>query len=98
MGEGYRGSDSCTRGTTAMTSATDKKVSDWERHIRTFGSAVALLLMGWMGTTMVTMGQDVAAIKVQLPAVLKMAERVNVLSERMALVEFQLYSSKKGDK
>ena len=77
-----------------MTSETDRKVNDWERHVRTLASTIALGLMAWMGSTMVTMGQDVAVIKTQLPAVIQLAERVNVLSERMALAEFQIYNRK----
>ena len=72
-------------------------MSDWERHIRTLTGAVALGLLAWMGTTMVTMGQDVAVIKTQLPAVVQLADRVNALSERMALAEFQIYKGK-GEK
>lgn len=80
-----------------MTSHTDKKVSDWERHIRTLTSTIALLLMAWMGTTMVTMGQDVAVIKSQLPALIQVNEQMSALGERVALLEFQQYN-KQGDK
>lgn len=76
-----------------MTANSDKRIDVWERHIRTVTGGVAVLLLAWLASTSVQMSNDLAAIKVQLPAFIKVGERVNVLSERMALVEFQLYNN-----
>ena len=79
-----------------MTTTTDKKMLAWESIVRTIASVLMTGLLSWMCITLVSLGSDVAVIKVQLPAIIEAGERVNALSERMALVEFQLYN--KGGK
>ena len=68
-----------------------EKVASWERFISTVASAIMVGILFWVGTSLSQVKEDVAIMKVQLPQLASLQEKVIEISERVALVENELY-------
>lgn len=80
-----------------MSSHTERTVSAWEGHIRTLTNVIVGGILIWIGSTLVQVKEDVAVMKVQLPQVASLQNKVIELGERVALVENGLYRLEKED-
>lgn len=68
-----------------------EKVASWERFISTIASAIMVGILFWVGTSLSQVKEDVAVMKIQLPQIASLQEKLMELGERVALVENSLY-------
>lgn len=72
-------------------------VKSWEGHIRTITNLVVGAILLWIGSTLVQLKEDVAVMKIQLPAIAALQSKVIEQGERIALVENAVYRLEQED-
>jgi len=65
-----------------MTDLTEERVLTWERHGSSIFSAIAIILMAWIGSSVVTMKEDIAVMKVKVSDALEIRDTLSSVKEQ----------------